>query len=240
MHSCGPRGTREAIDPATLSTTITSYIAANYEGFTWHKAFAAKNAAGVVVNYVAIIYFNDKPVALLFDSTGSFIKVLEQREKGDLRGRGHHFGGRFEHRDGQQRDTIILSNLPTAITAYFAATYPTDTLMKAFKGKDNSIAVVSVNNGVFVTIFNAQHAFVKRVAVTGKRGHCAGIEQSALPAAAVSYLNTTYPNYVFKKAFALKTSGTVTGYIVLIDANSTKYAVEFDAAGSYVKSKALD
>jgi len=68
-------------------------------------------------------------------------------------------------------------------------------------------------------------------------GHAKGrsIEASALPSNATSYLNATYPNYVFKKAFELKVNGTLKGYLVLIDANLTKYAIHFDAKGQFVK-----
>lgn len=35
-----------------------------------------------------------------------------------------------------------------------------------------------------------------------------------------SYLTTTYPGYVFEKAFSFKQSGIVKGYCVVIDSNS--------------------
>lgn len=80
-----------------------------------------------------VIYYNNKPVGLLFDSAGAFVRVLEQRERGDLNGSGHHNGGRFEHRDGKGRDTVALNALPPAVTAYFASNYFNDTLVKAFR-----------------------------------------------------------------------------------------------------------
>jgi len=65
------------------------------------------------------------------------------------------------------------------------------------------------------------------------------IAASALPAVSTSYLITTFPNYVFKKAFEIKTNGVVKGYLVLIDANLTKYAIHFDASGAFVKASTI-
>jgi hypothetical protein len=61
----------------------------------------------------------------------------------------------------------------------------------------------------------------------------------ALLSMAASYLTTAYPNYVFKKAFSISQSGTIKGYVVFIDANNTKYAVEFDASDNFIKAKTV-
>jgi hypothetical protein len=164
---------------------------------------------------------------------------LEQRERGDLNGTGHHRGGRFEHRDGLHRDTIAIAALPSAIINYFATNYSTDTLVKAFKGKDSSIVIISKNGGVYATIFDANNNFVKREQLPVKSGSCISVEQSALPSAALNYLTQTYPNYVFDKAFSITNNGSIVGYVVVIDANNTKYAVLFDPSGNFVKAKTI-
>jgi hypothetical protein len=168
-----------------------------------------------------------------------FFRVLEQREKGDLSGAGHHRGGRFEHRDGKGRDTIALTALSSSISSYFAANYPTDTLVKAFRNNDSSILVLSHNNGAFATLFNAGDGFIKREQLQSRNGACKTIALADLPSVAANYLSQTYPNYIFEKAFSLSQSGTVKGYVVLIDANNTKYAIEFDAAGNFVAAKTV-
>lgn len=236
MQNCGRGGHRDSVAATTLPATIETYLSANYAGYTFNKAFAIKNSTGTLTGYVTIIYFNDKPVGVEFDSAGNFVRVLEQREKGDLEGDGHHRGGRFEHRDGQQRDTIALVALDASITSYFSANYPADTLVKAFRNRDSSIVVLSRNNGIYVTVFNATGGFVQRSTVEHTRGKCQSIELSQLPSAAAAYLAQTYPNYVFDKAFSLTENGTVKGYVVIIDANNTKYAVEFDASGTFVRA----
>jgi hypothetical protein len=239
LQSCGRGGQREAIDQSVLPASAASYISANYSGATFAKAFVVRNSSFVITGYVAVIYYNDKPVGLEFDSAGNFVKVLEQREKGDLNGPGHHQGGRFEHRDGKQRDTVALSALPSSVTAYFAANYATDTLSKAFRSKDGSFVVLSTNSGIFATVFDANGAFVKREQVPARAGAHQSIELAQLPSVVAAYLSQTYPNYVFEKAFAISQSGSIAGYVVFLDANNTKYAVVFDASGNFLKAKTV-
>lgn len=239
MQACKRGERRESLTQASLPGAVTDYVESNYAGATFHKAFAIKNKAAVVAGYIVIVYFNDKPVGLLFDSAGAFVKVLEQREKRDINGAGHHHGGRFEHRDGRQRDTVAISALPSAVTSYFVTNHAGDTLVKAFRTRDNNLVVLSKNNGVFATVFTANNSFVKREQLPSKPGRHESIDLSQLPSAAAGYLSQTYPNYVFKKAFSFSQNGAVKGYVVLIDANNTKYAVEFDAAGKFVKAKTI-
>jgi hypothetical protein len=224
---------------SALPSVVTAYLTVNYQGYGFNKAFALTNSSSAITGYVVVIYYNNKPVGLQFDSTGAFVKVLEQREKDDLNGPGFHHGGRFEHRDGQQKDSIALSALASSITAYLSANYATDTLIKAFRNRDSSIVVLSKNNGLFATVFSATGSFVKRVSLPSKQGNCLSIGLADLPSIAANYLSQTYPNYVFEKAFSISQNGTVKGYVVVIDANNTKYAVEFDAAGNFVSAKTI-
>jgi len=62
------------------------------------------------------------------------------------------------------------------------------------------------------------------------------VAASVLPSGVNSYLSATYPNYVFKKAFEMRANNILKGYLVLIDANLTKYALHFDANGQFVKA----
>jgi hypothetical protein len=65
------------------------------------------------------------------------------------------------------------------------------------------------------------------------------IPQEALPGAIKTYLSATYPNYVFNKADKLKVNGTITGYLVIINANNTRYAVAFGADGKFLAAKVI-
>lgn len=239
INSCGRGEQRDSIAESSLPASVSAYISANYAGATFHKAFSITNNSGTLTGYVVIVYYNDKPVALKFDATGTFVKVLEQRERGDLQGNGWHIGGIFQHRDGRGKDTIALTALPVTVQAYFTATYPTDTLLKAYRTSDSGYVVISKNNGLFATAFDAGASFKARVQLPQKPGRIASVEASALPAAITAYLQTTYPGYVFNKAFSTSLNGSIQGYVVLIDANNTRYAIAFDASGTFVAAKTI-
>ena len=239
VNTCSRDSKRDSIAFSSLPSSVTTYLTTNYAGYTAQKAFTVKDASGNLQGYIAIIVFNGNPVGLKFDASGAFVQVLEQREGRDLIGSGHHDGGCFQNRDGRQRDTVALSALPTSITAYFASNYATDTLIRASKTRDSGYVVISKNNGLFATVFTSTGTFISRVELPAPRGKVNSIDQSALPAAALSYLSATYPNYVFNKAFSITINGTVQGYCVVIEANNTKYAVQFDATGNFVKVKVV-
>jgi hypothetical protein len=239
VQPCQRHEHRDSITQSALPSSIDTYISSNYSGYSFGKAFVLKNNSSTITGYVVVVYYNNNPVGLQFDSNGNFVKVLEQREKGDLDGPGWHHGGRFEHRDGMHKDTIALSALPSAIISYFASNYSSDTLVKAFQGRDSSIVVLSMNNGLYATVFTSAGGFVKREQLPTEHGAIQSIDLAALPSIAANYLSLTYPNYVFEKAFSFSMNGTIRGYVVVIDANNTRYAAEFDATGNFVRAKTI-
>jgi hypothetical protein len=241
MDACRKDHTKAKVVSAALPALITTYLTTNYAGYTFVKAFSTTLiSTNTLDSYVVAIMFNGKPVAIRFDASGAFVKVLELREGRDLGGKdGRHEGGCFDNRDGKQRDSLALSALPQIIKQYFATNYPQDTLKDARIGKDGSILVLSKNATYFGTAFKADGAFIKREALPSHPGKGVAIAQDKLPANVLSYLTTTYPNYVFDKAFAHSENGTLKGYFIIIDANLTKYAVLFDASGTFVKVKVI-
>lgn len=80
-HSCGNGESRDSIAQADLPAAITTYLDANYAGYTYHKAFAVKDSTDAITGYVVVIYYNDKAVGVQFDSAGAFVRVLDQRRK---------------------------------------------------------------------------------------------------------------------------------------------------------------
>lgn len=88
-------------------------------------------------------------------------------------------------------------------------------------------------------MFSSEGTFIIRYELTSGRGNCEEIGESELPAAVATYLEASYPNFVFKKAFIRNTDDNLKGYLVFIDANNTKYAMEFDSTGSLVKVKTV-
>jgi hypothetical protein len=226
---------KDSTTAAQLPAAISTYLNANYSGYTYIKTFSVKKS-GTVEGYIVAIKFNDKPVGLKFDATGNFVKVFEQRERGQLKGKGWKKGGRFDGRDGQHRDTIALSALSTLVKAYFTLNYPQDTLLAAHTGKGGDIVVISANNGLHATLFTSGSLFLKRAPLVLQAGKKTTISQAELPAKIATYLTTTYPAYVFHRAYAVKINSTIQAYLAFIDANDTKYALHFDASGNLVKS----
>lgn len=231
-----PEGsTKDTITAATLPASVKAYLDANYSGYTYLKTFKT-NRNNTTDGYIVIIRMNDKPIGLRFDSNGNFIKVCEQRERGQLRGKGWKRGGRFDGRDGEHRDTIALSSLSPLIKAYFTAAYPTDTILAAHAEREGGIVVISANRGLYATVFSATSVFVKRAQIVAHNGKEIVIAQASLPAKITTYLTTTYPAYVFHRAFALRTSAGIQSYVVVLNSNDTKYALQFDSSGTFVKS----
>lgn len=240
LQTCANGFSRDTLAESALPAAITTYLDTAYSGYTYVQGFVIKDKSGTVGGYVVVISYNGKPVGLLFSSAGVLVQVLEQRQAGDLSGRGWHEGGRYDNRDGRQRDTVALSDLPAAITSYFSSNYAADTLLKAFENSDSSYLVISKDSGVlYATLFTYSGTFVKREVIADNGGVVAAIDQSALPSEALSYLTSTYPDYVFEKAYSLTSDGGVQDYLVVIDADNTKYAVEFSSSGSLLSTQTI-
>ncbi len=236
VNTCPKDGKADSVAFSSLPSAVATYLSANYAGYTLKKAFAAKTSAGVVESYGVVIVFNGKPVGLQFDTGGNFVRVFEQRERRDLKNKGWHPGGRFENRDGRFRDTLQLSALPAAVKSYFATTYPKDTLVHALTVKDGNIVVISANNGLYASVFSSAGVFVKRAALPQPGGKRAEVALTSLPTVTQTYLSVTYPGFTFDKAFVIKSGSAIKGYVVMIDANTTKYCLQFDGAGVFVRS----
>jgi len=236
FQTCDRGYFRDSIATSSLPAATITYLDSNYKGYTLLKAFVIKDSAGAIGGYVAIINYNGLPVAVLFDASGNFVRILEQSEPGDAQGKGWHEGGRFGNRDGLCKDTLALSALPTSITSYMTSNYPNDTLLRAYINIDSSYLVISQDNGLYANLFSSTGTFIKRVSVPAPGQVPQSISQSNLLSAIATYLSATYPGYVFNKAFSYSTGGTLQGYVVFIDANNTKYALIFDASGNFVKA----
>ena len=238
VNAVPPGSEKDSLATVEIPASINTYLAANYEGYTHFKAFKLKKKSAIE-GYIVVIKYNNKPVGLLFNTEGTFVKTFEQRERGELKGKGWKHGGRFDGRDGKHRDTIALTSLSTVIKTYFAVTYPQDTLLAAHAGKDGDIVVISANNGLYATLFNASNVFVKRSQLVLHAGRKTAITQAQLSAKIAAYLLSTYPGYVFHRAYEVKVNSTTQAYVVFIDSNNTKYALHFDASGNLVKSAVI-
>jgi hypothetical protein len=239
LQQCNRGYYRDSISASALPDSITGFLTNNYAGYLFKTAFEIKDSAGTIGGYVVIISFNGKPVGLLFDASGNLQKVLEQRERGDINGDGWHHGGRYDDRDGKHRDTISLSSLPSAVSSYISSNYPSDTLIRAYRNRDSSLLIISKDDGLFASLFSSAGVFVKRVSLAPHglsfdQPEIKAIAQDSLPAADLTYLSNTYPNYVFETALSVTVGNQLQGYNVIIDANNTKYAIWFDASGNVI------
>jgi hypothetical protein len=244
LQRCDRGFFRDSLAASALPDSVNSYLQASYTGYVFVEAFVIKDSAGTVGGYVVIISFNGKPVGLLFDASGHFQIVLEQRERGDISGPGWHHGGRYGDRDHTHRDTLAITALPAAIRTYMNSNYPSDTLLQALLNRDSSILVISENDGLFANLFTSAGVFVKRVSilppvVSLNLPVVKNITQDSLPAAGLTYLTTTYPNYVFESAQSVTVRDQLQGYVAIIDANNTKYAVWFDASGKMIVTMSI-
>jgi hypothetical protein len=238
VYMVGCYGKHDKIDTVAFSvlpTAIGTYLTANYSGYTFKKAYSV-DSAKTVVNYIVVIKYNSALVGLKFATVGTFVSTLEQREGMDLKGPGWHAGGPFDNRDGKHRDTIAISALPGAVSSYFSATYPTDTLLHASITPDNVYILISKNGVLYSTAVTAGGKLVKRIQIEKHDLKHAVVAEASLPAAVTTYLTTTYPGYVFDKAFSETADGTLQGYVVFLTSNSTKYAIIFNASGTFVKA----
>ncbi|MDB5150527.1 MAG: putative beta-lactamase-inhibitor-like, PepSY-like, partial [Mucilaginibacter sp.] len=235
--SCyGKHDKKDTVAFSALPTAIGTYLTANYSGYTFKKAYSITDSTKTVVNYIIVIRYNSALIGLKFTAAGTFVSTLEQREGADLKGPGWHQGGPFDNRDGKHRDTVAISALPTAVSSFFSTTYPTDTLLHASITPDNVYILISKNGVLYSTAVTTTGKLVKRVQIEKHDLKHAAVTEANLPAAITTYLTTTYPGYVFDKAFSENSGGTLQGYVVFITSNSTKYAVLFNASGTFVKA----
>lgn len=235
VNTVPPGCEKDSLATVEIPAVINTYLAANYDGYTHLKAFKVKKKS-TTEGYIVVVKYNNKPVGLLFSNSGTFVRVFEQRERGELKGKGWKQGGRFDGRDGKHRDTIALTSLSTVIKTYFTLTHPQDTLLAAHAGKNGDIVVISANNGLHATLFSSSNVFLKRAPLVLHAGKKTAIAQAQLSAKIAAHLLTTYPGYVFHRAYEVKSNSTTQAYLVFIDSNNTKYALHFDANGNLVKS----
>lgn len=239
IYPCERDLLRDALPPSALPMSIQDYQTENYENFDQLNAYTVSDQESNLKAYISIIRFNNKPVALEFSMDGNFKKVLEQREWADLDNDGWHMGGLFEERDGTNRDQIDLYLLPADITNYLSANFPEDSLLKAFKTKEDAYLVMTKNNGGYAHVFNANLEPQKHLALCGNSCQMEDLEKSNLSSNVLNRLSNVFPNYVFNKADLMTVNNSSMGTLVLINANNTRYAVTFNNNGEMVSKKVI-
>ena len=134
------------IDPATLPAAITTYLTANYKGYTIVKAGSRTNTTGAVTGYVVEFTLNNLVYELRFDATGLFLSL--------------------EMENGSHEGTQILATaLPAAITTYLTANYAGYTFNHARTDMINGVIVdydvdIIVNGAKIGLLFDATGKFL--------------------------------------------------------------------------------
>lgn len=138
------------IDIATLSATISAYIATNYAGATINKA--GVDSLGNF--YVKIMKADSSYIGLLFDASGNFVKELI---------RGHK---------GERGTEVAVANLPALVSSYITANYATATIHKAILESDGTYKIILLQaDGTYLGLaFDAAGNFVSVVTVKDKHG----------------------------------------------------------------------
>lgn len=140
---------------------------------------------------------------------------------------------------------IDEATLPAIALDYLTATYPGYTLVRAGEKMDKTgvtqgfVADIKHNDLNYHIHFDATGQFLT---VTEKKGKHNGkgvkVVQADLPAAIKTYLNTTYPAYVFDDAISFTVDGVVKGYGVRITtADALEIGLMFDGAGVFLRSR---
>lgn len=142
----GKKSKLTEIDVATLSASITTYIAENYAGATTERA-GTTSQGGYVVQ---LVLADGTKTALLFDASGAFVAV-------------------DTHQHGTE---VAVADLPAAITDYVDATYSGSSILKAKKDANgNFIVVVQKTDSTMVGLaFTAEGTFTSELVLQGEFG----------------------------------------------------------------------
>ncbi|MFK8007367.1 MAG: PepSY-like domain-containing protein [Saprospiraceae bacterium] len=135
----GHRGTR--VELTDLPTSITDYITANYPDAETKRAKTNDNSG----NYFVLIKTDDGRVVLKFDADGNFIEEVSCI---------HHGCGGITQ--------IDIADLPTTITDYITANYPTADIQKAGTktNSGNYGVVLNIDGDRVIVVFDADGNFL--------------------------------------------------------------------------------
>ncbi len=230
-----------AVAQASLPAAITTYLGANYAGYTVQSA-RSYMLNGVLSGYEVWILSNGVATEGTFDATGKFIRV---------RTGGNGYG---DHQEGNYGSTtaVTQASLPATVATYLDATYKGYVFQGAYAYAQNGALagyeVTVLLNAVYTELrFDATGKFlsVHRGGNGGDGEHDGGgnkggssdavIAQTALPATIATYLTTNYAGYAFVSAKVEQSGTTVTGYEVRFTLAGRSYEAEFNAAGTLIK-----
>ncbi len=243
--------TAKSVTAATLPAIALDYLTTNFPGYKLIRAGEKKDKSGVTTGYVADIEFNSLNYDVHFDATGKFLKSEE--EKGKHKGEGV-----------KVTEANLPADIKTYLTTNYpnykfddAISFTVDNVVKGY-----GVRITTADNKEIGLMFDGAGLFLR--SREGDLGHHSGmgpghggkdgpdgkpdgpgrgkdgvsivkIEKSALPAAALTYLDAKYMGYSYEQAGSISLNGVLSQYAVDIKLNNKKYAIIFDLAGGFIK-----
>lgn len=123
--------TKTTITQANLLSAISTYLTANYAGYTFVNAYS-ETVNGVIKAYDVNITLNSVPYHLVFSSTGTFTSV-------------NSFGKKAS-KTSQTITTVAQADLLATIKTYLNTNYAGYTFVNAYsKTKDSTLTGYTVN-----------------------------------------------------------------------------------------------
>lgn len=214
------------ISASALPSTVTTYIAGNYAGYTVERA-----AKGVDGSFLVIIRNAAKDhKALVFGADGAFKQEVAFMGG---RGKGPNGPGGPHERGPRSFTAIDVASLPATITGYVTSKYASSTISGAAQNAEKLYVVfVKTTTGRVLLEFNADGTFKQEV-TRGDRGRGSFTEVTAtdLPQTVKNYIATNYAGSTVRRAAKSNIDG---GFLVWISkADGTNVALSFGADGVF-------
>jgi hypothetical protein len=217
--------TNVAVTQANLLPAISTYLTANYAGYTFVNAYS-EAVNGVINAYDVNITLNSVPYHVVFSATGVFVSV--------------NSNGKGRGKMNQSIATVAQADLLATIKTYLNTTYAGYTFINAYSETSNSVLTgydvnITYNAVNYHVTFDATGAFVSvgtrkvKTATTN-----VPVAQADLLGAISTYLTTNYAGYTFVNSYSEAVNGVIANYDVNIISNAVTYHVVFDAKGIFV------
>lgn len=98
-----------------------------------------------------------------------------------------------------------------------------------------SQSIVSATQSIAVATGTTSNDSIYVIHTCAPDHHLDSIAVGGLPAAITDYLSANYSGYSFQKAYTDKdSSGTISGYVVIIQFNGNPVGLKFDASGNFI------
>jgi hypothetical protein len=244
--------TANSVTDATLPAIALDYLTATYPGYTMVRAGEKMDKAGAIIGYMADITHNSLNYHIHFDATGKFLNSVERK------GKHNGIGVKVLEAD-------LLPAIKAYLTTTYPGYKFDDAISFTLDGtvKGYGVRITTADSKEIGLMFDGAGVFLR--SREGDLGHHSGmgpghggmggpgkggsngsgrgkdglsivkIEKTALPAAAITYLDSKYAGYVFDRAGSITLNGVLSQYVVDITLAGKKYDIIFDTAGVFIK-----